>query len=110
MSCICNFSFDAEPIIIKGENTASFYRNFLTIDLENPDNIQISKAEFATGNIVKPYINPIFPININFNEDETADLENKNRGFLVLYDNQGRRYICPGYCEFYAKNGAFCYA
>lgn len=109
MTCLCVFNLAEDPTILRGEHTASFYRNFLQIDLNNPDNIPILKAEFCTGNIRKEYINPIFPINVNFNEKETSNLPDTNIGFLVLYDNQRRRYRCPGYCKFYAKNGVYYY-
>lgn len=110
MSCNVTFSLTSKPTVIKGENTASFYRNFLMIDFENPDNIQISKAEFKTGEITKTYNNPVFPLPVNFKPEESKKLNNTNIGYLVLYDNQNRPFQCPGYCEFYAKNGAFCYA
>lgn len=110
MSVNCIFSLTQNPTILRGEHTASFYRNFLQIDLSNPDDVPISKAEFCTGNFKKEYINPVFPININFNEFETANLADVNIGFLVLYDNQGRRYRCPGHCKFYAQNGVYYYA
>ncbi|MBQ2391421.1 MAG: hypothetical protein II306_06590 [Clostridia bacterium] len=109
-NCVCVFSLTGDPTILRGENTASFYRNFLTIDLQNPDNIAISKAEFSTGNIKNEYPNPVFPINVNFDEKQTALLNDKNFGFLTLYDNQNRRFRCKGYCVFYANNGDLSYA
>ena len=61
--------------IYKGDNTGAFGNTFLTIGLNNPLGYTISKAIFVTGCIQKIYENPVFPLRINFNEEETPKEE-----------------------------------
>lgn len=91
--------------IYKTDDTGAFGNNFITINLENPLDYQISKAVFVCNCITKTFENPVFPIVINFDSQETAKLRTSNTCFLVVYDSEGRQKTCKGTLTFYAKNG-----
>lgn len=94
--------------IFKGDNTASFGNNFITINLNNPLGYTISKAIFVCGCIKKPFENPEFPLIINFDSQESQYLRPNNVGYLVVYDAQGRQKTCNGTITFRAQNGVIC--
>ena len=54
-----------------GDNTRAFGGNFITMFIDNPAQIPVSKVIFSVGCIVKTYENPQFPLYINFNSKET---------------------------------------
>lgn len=94
--------------IFKGDNTAAFGGNFLTIELENPLGYSISKAEFVVNNRcpkIPPFENPEFPLIVNFNSQQSAQLKPNNVGQLVVWDEQGRQKTCQGKVIFTAQNG-----
>lgn len=75
--------------IICGDDTNAFGQNFLEIDLENPNNKIITKAEFRAGSILKVFINPKFPLNVNLSSSETKKLKCINHGYLTIFDENG---------------------
>ena len=91
--------------IYKGDNTAAFGNNFITINLENPLEYPISKAVFICNCITKTFENPTFPLVINFNSSETSKLMSKNVCYLVVFDSEGRQKTCQGTLTFNAQNG-----
>lgn len=107
--------------MFKGDNTAAFDNDFITIELENPNNIDItvSKAVFIcgkstagagsgggiAGTIVKTFNNPEFPLVVNLDETETAKLDYCNDCYLIIYDSEGRKHTCEGVLTFYAERG-----
>ena len=94
--------------IFKGDNTAAFGGTFITINLTNPLEYTISKAVFVCGCIKKEFLNPVFPLTVNFNSGETSKLRNTNVCYLVVYDEQGRQKTCTGTLTFNAQNGVIC--
>lgn len=101
--------------IFKGDNTGAFGNTFITINLENPLEYPISKAVFVCGCIQKEFINPVFPLQINFNSTETSKLNlSANVCYLVVFDEFGKQKTCQGTLTFNAKqgvlnkNGRFC--
>jgi hypothetical protein len=90
--------------IYKGDNTEAFDNKFLTIDVENINNLTISKAEFRCGKIIKTFKNPTFPIDINLTEIETKMLQTSNNCYLAIYDEKGRKKTCEGTIRIDAKN------
>ena len=92
-------------VLRKGDNTASFGNNFLTIFMDNPVGIPVSKVIFSCGCIQKTFENPEFPLRINFNSKETAKLNYINTGYLVAFDDKGRQMACEGSITFYVING-----
>lgn len=91
--------------IYMGDNTAAFGNNFITINLNNPLNYPISKAVFVCNCLTKTFKNPVFPIVINFDSQETGQLRTSNTCYLVVYDSQGRQKTCKGNLTFKAQNG-----
>lgn len=91
--------------IYMGDNTAAFGNNFITINLENPQEYPISKAIFVCGCLKKTFNNPQFPLVINFTSEETAGFRNANTCYLVVFDEQGRQKTCKGSLTFKAQNG-----
>lgn len=89
--------------IHKGDDTNAFGFGFLTVNLDNPENHVISKAEIRIGVIIKTYNNPIFPLNISLNKQETELLnEYNNSCYMAIYDTMGRKYTCEGTLSFKA--------
>ena len=91
--------------IFKGDDSGAFGNNFITINLDNPLGYPISKAIFVCGCIKKTFENPVFPLVINFNSEETETLRSVNTCYLVVYDSEGRQKTCKGTLSFKAQNG-----
>lgn len=91
--------------IFKGDSTAAFGNNFITINLNNPLGFPISKAIFVCGCVKKTFENPIFPLVINFTSQETSNFKPSNVCYLVVFDSEGRQKTCKGSLTFKAQNG-----
>ena len=101
--------------IFKGDNTAAFGGNFLTIKVNNPDLHAISKLIFSVngGCIQKPFYGKDYNnfqeqeilLSVNFDSSETSRLNASNVGNLIAYDENGLQYTCIQSCKFYAQNG-----
>lgn len=83
-------------MIYKGDDTGAFGANFLTISLENAENVTISKAVFRCNEITKEFENPVFPIKINLTAEETSMLYEDNTCYLAVYDEKGLKKTCEG--------------
>lgn len=92
-------------LIFKGDNTAAFGNNFITINIDNKNHYEISRAVFVCGCIKKSFENPVFPLVVNFSSEESAKLNFKNVCYLVVYDSQGRQQTCIGSFTFGAQSG-----
>lgn len=93
-----------EPIY-QGDNTGAFGNKLITINLRNPLNYTISKAVFVCDCLTRTYINPTFPIDINFDSKDTKKLKSINQCFLVVYDELGRQKTCRGTLTLKAQKG-----
>ena len=91
--------------IYKGDDTGAFGNQFITINLDNPMEYIISKVIFTCGNFQKEFKNPVFPLVINLNSEETMQLRSTNICYLVAFDEQGRQKTCQGQLVFPAQNG-----
>lgn len=89
--------------IFKGDNSAAFGRNFITIHLNNPYEFEVTKAIFKCGCIVKEFENPIFPLRISFDEEETKQFNFNNVCYLAVFDSMGRKRTCKGKLNFTAQ-------
>ena len=94
--------------VFKTDDTGAFGNQFITINLNNPQEYPISKAIFVCGCLKKTYVNPVFPWVINYNSEESAQFRAANVCYLVVYDSQGRQKTCKGTLTFNAKNGVIC--
>lgn len=92
----------------KGDDTGAYGNNFITINLKNPLNYEVSKAQFVVNGgcpYVPPVENPVFPMVINFTSEQTQQMRATNVGNLVTWDSQGRQKTCKGSITWDFKNG-----
>lgn len=88
-----------------GDNTAAFGGSWLTISLVNESGIEVtvSKAVFSCAGIHLEFENPVFPLTINLNEEQTAKLQCQNTCYLAVWDEDGRKKTCTGSFSFNAS-------
>ena len=106
--------------IFKGDDTAAFGGNFLTIKVLNPQLFKISKLIFSVngGIIQKPFKGEDYDyfqaeeriLIVNFTSQETQKLSASNIGNLIAYDEHGLQETCVQSVKFYAQNGVICNA
>lgn len=96
--------------IFKGDNSGAFGRTFITINLNNPYEFIITKAVFKCGCIIKEFENPNFPLKLNFDEEETKQLNFNNTCYFAVWDNytedgvpKPRKRTCKGKLNFVAQ-------
>lgn len=89
--------------IFRGDNTSAFGTTFITINIRNPYGLEISKALFRCGELVKEFENPVFPLYVNFTEEETKQLAFNNVCYLAVWDTMGRKRTCEGHLKFKTK-------
>lgn len=89
----------------KGDDTNAFGKTFITIELDNPYEFEISKAIFIVGCIKKEFENPVFPLRINFTSEESKKLQFKNTAYLVVFDSESRQQTCERTLTFPMKEG-----
>lgn len=94
--------------IYKGDSTGAFGNNFITINLDNPNDYVVSRVVFVCGCIQKSFENPVFPLTVNLTSEETATLKPSNVCYLVAYDSEGRQKTCKGTLTFPATQGVIC--
>ena len=94
-----------DELIFQGDDTSAFGGVLLRINLYNPLDYPIKKAIFVCGCIIKEFDNPTFPIDINFNNEETEKLRSVNQCFLIVYDMQGKQKTCRGTITIKAQKG-----
>lgn len=90
-------------MIYKGDDTTAFDSKFITIELDNPNNLTIKKAIFVSGKIRKEFDNPVFPLEIGLNSQETKLLNYQNDCYLAVFDEYGRKQTCEGCLYFDAQ-------
>ena len=87
-----------------GDDTDAFGFDFLTINLENASDYVITKAEVRIGVIKKVIENPVFPLQISLNQEETDQLsEYSNKCYMAVYDQNNKKYTCEGTLTFKAS-------
>ena len=86
--------------IRKGDDTDAFGFAWLTVNLDNPQGFEITKAEIRIGTIKKIFNNPVFPLSISLNRLETEKLNEQNMCYMAIYDTAGRKYTCEGSLQF----------
>lgn len=102
--------------IFKGDDTAAFGNNFITITVKNPQLVEISKLVFSVngGQIIRTFTDETnfksenITLQVNFDSEETAKLNNVNTGNLIAYDMLNRQCTCQQSMTFTAKNGVIC--
>ena len=93
--------------IRKGDDTDAFGFGFLTVELDNPEEYTISKAELRIGILTKTFENPEFPLEVSLSREETMMLNScgGNQCDLAVYDMEGKKRTCEKEEQFliYAK-------
>ena len=105
-----------DSTIYKGDNTAAFGNNFLTIKVKNPNLYYVSKIIFSvnSGIITKTFEDAEHfqreetVLYVNFSSEETQKLSATNVGNLIPYDENGLQSTCRQSVTFYAQNGVIC--
>ena len=91
-------------MVRKGDDTNAFGFSFLTIELYNPEEYTISKAELRIGILTKTFNNPTFPLEVSLNREETMMLsECGNQCYMAIYDDQNRKITLEGTFTFSAE-------
>lgn len=90
-------------MLYRGDDTNAFDRKFIKVNLKNAEGLNISKAEFKCGTILKTFDNPTFPFDIELTAEETQKLNYSNACYLAIYDEQGRKVTCKGNFTFSTK-------
>jgi hypothetical protein len=83
-------------IMRRGDNTQAFGGSFLLINLVNETGQDISKAVWKCGAVVKTYMNPVFPLDVNLTSEESRKLDPSNVCYLAVWDMEGRKKTCQG--------------
>lgn len=100
--------------IYKGDNTAAFGNNFLTIKIKNSDLLKLNSVVFSVngGCLQKKFTDPNYfmqpetILTVNFDSSETMKLnEGANVGNVIYYDEQDRQDTSPQSIRFFAQNG-----
>ena len=90
-------------MLYRGDDTNAFGGKFITINLDNAEGLNISKAEFRCAAILKTFENPTFPLEVNLSSEETSQLTGHNSCYLAIYDEHGRKHTCEGVLTFESK-------
>lgn len=80
----------------RGDNTEAFGGSFLLVNLINETGHSVSKAVWKSGSVLKTYMNPEFPLEINLTSEESRKLDPTNECFLAVWDEKGRKKTCKG--------------
>ena len=92
--------------IYKGDDTGAFGNQFITIDINNPKGLPVTKAEvYVNGYPFRTYPMPNFPIYVNFTTEETLRFNDTNVMNMRVWDSQNRSKQCNGSLTFKCKNG-----
>ena len=88
---------DDKNTIFQGDDTSAFGQNFLKINATIPEGWQISKVELRIGNLpLFVFENPVFPLFVNLDSDQTRMLEKTNEVYMAVYDVNGKKITCKG--------------
>lgn len=98
--------------LYQGDNLQAFDGRPIEVTIQLDDGEEmpvINKAIFVinSGDIVKTFNNPTFPLEIELNEAETSKLSYRNFANLIVYDSQNRKLTCDGTLNFIAKDEVY---
>ena len=94
-------------MIIRTDDSDAFGQSeLLRINFTVPEGQVVSKAILVINDTLKlPFNNPINPIEINLNSEQTAILKDNNCCTLILYDGNNKKLTIPCIAEFKSKEG-----
>jgi len=90
-------------ILFRGDDTDAFENPFMCFHLANDKWTQVSKLVFQCGKVIKQWVNPVFPLHVSLNHEDTLKLRRFNRAYFQLFDSKGRRITYPVEFTFYAE-------
>lgn len=76
----------------------------ITVNINNPDNYEITRAEFQCGCYYQNVENPVFPLEFKPTREDTAKFSATNVCYLRVYDSNGLRETCSGSMTIPAQN------
>lgn len=76
----------------------------IVININNPDEFVITRAEFQCGCYYKDIPNPVFPYELKPTREDTAKFSATNVCYLRVYDSNGLRKTCKGSMTILAQN------
>ena len=76
----------------------------ITVNINNPNNYTITRAEFQCGCYYKNIENPVFPLVFKPTREDTAKFSATNVCYLRVYDSNGLRETCKGSMVISAQN------
>lgn len=103
--------------IFRGDNTAANGGKFITIEVDNEEQVPFSKLIFSVndGLITKPFTDEethftalTTELVVNFTSEETWRMPEKCKGNLVTYDMNGLQQTCEEVCTWTTKEGVIC--
>lgn len=94
----------------RGDNFQAFDGLPIIVDIiaTEEEKQEISKAIFVInkGDIQKTFENPVFPLEVEIDENDSKKLKDTNIGELVVFDRENRPLTCNGRLTFTTKEGA----
>lgn len=88
-------------MIRKGDDTDAFGFKFLKIVLKDAQEYTITKAEVRIGVLTKIFNNPVFPLEISLNREETMMLSTcGNDCYMAIYDEENKKKTLTGTLRF----------
>lgn len=76
----------------------------ITINLDNPGEYIITRADFQCGCFFRSVENPVFPLVFKPTREDTAKFTIPTLCYLRVYDSNGLRQTCKGYLSIPVKN------
>ena len=102
-----------DKTIFKNDDMGAFGGK-ISVNINNPDNYIITRAEFQCGTYYENVVNPIFPLEFKPTREDTKKFDKNNKCYLRVYDENGLRMTCKGYLtipaqdEVVKENGLCC--
>jgi hypothetical protein len=94
-------------MLTRGDDTNAFGQDeLLRINFTVPEEQTVSKAVLICGNLELTFDEPVSPIQVILDSEQTKILKDHNSCDLVLYDGQNRQLTLPCIAEFSTRGSA----
>lgn len=92
--------------ITRGDDTSAFGQDeLLRINFTVPEGQGVNKAILVCGDLKLEFEEPVSPIEITLNAQQTAILKDNNCCSIVLYDGSDRQLTIPCIAEIKTREG-----
>ena len=89
----------------KGDDYDAFDQKWARVELEVPEDWDISRAELKIGNLpILVFHNPVFPFDVSLASYQTSNLKDVNTCYMAIYDTKGRKQTLEGSWTFLAED------